>query len=297
MFSGTVPYPKRKRQPEDGFAADSTSTGPTTKQHLTIDDIHIVTGGSKERLASATALHGETFKTDPAINFMLHDWARDARIAYIPEYLHTLLGAAALNGAIFDESWMTEPPNDSTSAPACSAVWLPPGHKIDNWRTYTSLGMWQMLRKVGVSGIMRALGDFQSFANKAKKKGLSKPDGSGQLVPFYYLFFISTAVAARGLGMASKVVGRFQDELRKEGKNFPIWLEATTEKSMQLYARLGFEHVDSWILGRRQVDMDGEQRKGGEGVTIWGMVWWPQREAKNSSAGAAPTLSEALFPR
>jgi hypothetical protein len=56
----------------------------------------------------------------------------------------------------------------------------------------------------------------------------------------------------------------------------PIWLEATTEYSMKLYVRAGFEVVDEIILGRGQVGADGLLKKDGEGVKIWGMVWWPQ---------------------
>lgn len=296
MASSKVQYGERSGQLGDGpvaEAARSANDRQTTKRHLTTDEVHIRSGGGKERLVPAVALHGETFKTDPAITFLLHDFTRDARIAYIPEYIGTLLSAAAKNGAIFDEAWISEVPDDSSTPPACSAVWLPPGRKIDNWRTYVSPGMWQMFRKVGVSGIMRALGEFQSCANKAKKKALSRADGSGQLVPFHYLFFISTAVAARGMGLASKVIARLQEEIRTAGKSMPIWLEATTEKSMQVYARLGFEHVDSWVIGKGKVDRDGEPRKDGEGVRIWGMVWWPKSEAKTTSAGAGPVFSEA----
>lgn len=276
MFSGKIPYPQKEGA--QGAKAKMSEVGPLTRQRLNIDGVTIITGGGRERCRAAAALHGETFKTDPAITFLMHDWRKEDRLAYLPDYFVTLMTAAAMNDAVFDEAWISGPSEDRLAPPTCSAVWVLPGRKIDSLKSYTSSSMFHMLFKVGFTGIKRMLVDFQVHANRAKKKGLGKNDGSGQLVQAYYLFFISTASEARGQGLGGKLITRFQDEVRNEGKGTPIWLEATTEGSMRLYERCGFEHVTDWRLGEGIVDKDGEATKGGEGVKLWAMVWWPDKK-------------------
>ena len=57
--------------------------------------------------------------------------------------------------------------------------------------------------------------------------------------------------------------------------NVALWLEATTASSMRIYEKLGFEIVDEMVLGKGKANQDGNPCKGGDGVKIWGMVWWP----------------------
>lgn len=298
MFSPTgVPYPKR-RQPQHLAKQDENSddykspvgeyklppqpSGPakSTSQRISENNVHFELNRGKSRLPAAVALHGEIFKTDPVINYLLHDLSTEARRNYIPDWMGTLLNAASLNGAVFDEAWVSQPPNDSSTPPFCSAVWMPPGRKVESLRTYVSPGMFRMLRKAGLSGIRRMLGDFQSCANKAKRKGLGRADGS--LTPCWYLFFVGTVVEARGQKLASQLIQKAQGEIRMEGTATPIWLEATTENSMRLYERLEFEHVESWVLGKGEVDATGEAEKGGEGVRVWAMIWHPEQDKRIS---------------
>ena len=69
------------------------------------------------------------------------------------------------------------------------------------------------------------LWDYTRQSDACKAKGLRDEDGK-PIKQYHYLFFIATDPAARGQGIASKVVARFQDQAANEG--LPIWLEATT---------------------------------------------------------------------
>ena len=64
------------------------------------------------------------------------------REAYLPAYFRTLLKAAALNDAAFDEvaDWK------------CCSVMMPPGKRVDNTWTLIPAGFFPALWKLGVSG-------------------------------------------------------------------------------------------------------------------------------------------------
>ena len=109
------------------------------------------------------------------------------------------------------------------------------------------------------------LAEFTPLADAAKAKGLN---GRKE---YFYVFFLGTHPDARGQGLGSAIMREYQARAAKGG--VPLWLEATTAYSMRLYERLGFKIVDEMVLGKGKVDADGFECKGGEGVTIWGMIW------------------------
>lgn len=104
---------------------------------------------------------------------------------------------------------------------------------------------------------------------------------------FYYVFFVATRSDSRGQGLCSALV-RYCQNLA-ETEKCPIWLEATTAKSRDVYKKEGFEITEELVLGKGKVDADGKLKKGGEGVTIWGMIWRP----KTASAVVQSTNGEA----
>lgn len=59
-------------------------------------------------------------------------------------------------------------------------------------------------------------------------------------------------------------------------EHVPIWLEATTPSSRNLYLSLGFEEVEVIVLGKGKVAADASIQPGGPGIPLWGMVWWPE---------------------
>ena len=109
--------------------------------------------------------------------------------------------------------------------------------------------------------------EFPGQSKAAKKKGLQ---GHKR---FHYLFFIGTAADQRGRGLSSALIRRYQDIAEKE--RLPVWLESTTRHSMRVYENCGFEVVEEMKFGRGTTDEHGEAKKGGDGISIWAMVWWP----------------------
>lgn len=110
--------------------------------------------------------------------------------------------------------------------------------------------------------------EWEPMSNASKAKGLA---GESR---YYYVFFVATKESARGKGFCSAIMRDYQAIASREG--VPIWLEATTVKSMRIYQKLGWEVVDELVLGKGKVNADGLPLKGGEGVPVWGMVWWPK---------------------
>jgi hypothetical protein len=92
---------------------------------------------------------------------------------------------------------------------------------------------------------------------------------------YYYVFCAGTLPDAQGNGLCSALMRGFQDIASRE--QLPIWLEATTEKSMKLYQNLGWELADETLLGKGKANADGVKCKDGEGVKIWGMIWRPSK--------------------
>lgn len=85
---------------------------------------------------------------------------------------------------------------------------------------------------------------------------------------------MGTAVDRVRQGLGSSLLAHTQGRARRDGR--PVWLEATTEYSRDLYLKRGFEHVGDVTLVKGDVSPDGVAKKGGEGVTIWAMFWRPQ---------------------
>ena len=131
--------------------------------------------------------------------------------------------------------------------------------------------------------VKRMTVDYQRQADACKRKHLV--DSSGKpLRRYHYLFFIATDFPARGKGLASQVVAKYQSQAAIDG--LPIWLEASSEHSRNIYARLGFKVLQTLCFGKGTHGTDGLYQRGGPGVTIWAMCWWPpSKEAGNLDSG------------
>ena len=119
------------------------------------------------------------------------------------------------------------------------------------------------------------LADFKSQSNACKRRFLRDADGN-PVKRYHYLFFLATDPKARGKGLASEVVARFQQKATADG--LPIWLEATTKHSRDVYKRLGFEELHEMKLGKGTHAASGVVEKGGAGVSTFAMIWWPPTE-------------------
>jgi GNAT superfamily N-acetyltransferase len=65
--------------------------------------------------------------------------------------------------------------------------------------------------------------------------------------PHYYIPYVGVAPHAQGEGLGTALVARTVARCDKEG--FPAYLEATSERSAELYSRLGFEHLRHFTVG------------------------------------------------
>ncbi|PIA90920.1 putative N-acetyltransferase [Cercospora beticola] len=231
--------------------------------------IKITTAGKEYKPKTADLL-AVIFRDDPVIRFMLCSLTQQQRDAYIKEWFQTVLQAAAVNDAIFQEA-------DNWSS---VAVWMKPGKKVVSFVTFIQPAFIQTLFKLGFGGLKRMLVDFSSATDAIKARQL-KARG---IKRFYYLFFIGTVDEQQGRGLAKIVVKRWQEKCLQEG-GVPIWLEATTPKSRDVYLKCGFEVVEELVMGAGTHDARGEFAEGGEGVRLWAMLWNPNSK-ESSSANA-----------
>jgi hypothetical protein len=124
----------------------------------------------------------------------------------------------------------------------------------------------------------RMLLEFEPLTARARSLALHSHE------KYFYVFFVGTRLDCRGRGLASALIRHHQAQATEA--NMPIWLEATTAKSRDIYARLGFEVVEEIVLGKGKVGSDGLVVKGkgkegdlaeeAVGVSVWGMVWRPE---------------------
>lgn len=92
--------------------------------------------------------------------------------------------------------------------------------------------------------------------------------------PFYYVLFIATRSDARGEGLCSAILENIKAMAGAESR--PIWLEATTAHSRDIYVKAGFRVVEEVKLGVGSVDEDGNRQSKGTGVSVWAMIWEPK---------------------
>lgn len=96
---------------------------------------------------------------------------------------------------------------------------------------------------------------------------------------YWYGIFICTNAMDRQKGLASSLVSYALDLARKDGR--PVWIEAPSFKTAQLYQGLGFEHAGQVVVGKGAVGTDGLAKEGGEGITAWGMIYRPRQNGWN----------------
>ncbi|TKA73891.1 hypothetical protein B0A55_03797 [Friedmanniomyces simplex] len=220
---------------------------------------HSITLGGEDRIHQASNLYQTAFQDDPVITYMLCNLSTPARHNYLYSYFTSLMTASALNGGIIEQA-------DDWSS--CSVL-IPPGKRVDNPWTLVPAGILGALFKLGIAGCRRMLFEYEPLTDAARRKAL------GGQKEFYYVFFVATRAEARGRGLSSALLKSAQRRAAEE--QVPVWLEATTEYSWKLYQKLGFETIDTIVLGRGYAGPDGSQQKGGEGVPVRGMIWWPSK--------------------
>lgn len=115
----------------------------------------------------------------------------------------------------------------------------------------------------------RALFEYAPATERMMKQVFAKEE----MKKHWYVFIMGTSVDRRRQGLASALIVGMQDRARVDGR--PLWLEATTESSLALYLKHGFQNHGEIILGKEKVGRDGLPKKNGEGIVIWSMSWRP----------------------
>jgi hypothetical protein len=72
------------------------------------------------------------------------------------------------------------------------------------------------------------------------------------------------------IGVIRALIEPYIARAREEG--VPIWLEAASDHSKQVYEHLGFKHVSTLRMGEGKASPEGELQDGGEGIPIYAMI-------------------------
>ncbi|KXX74865.1 putative increased recombination centers protein 11 [Madurella mycetomatis] len=213
-----------------------------------------ITCKGKEYLDRTAKVLTEAFVGDPVFTWLLQDYSLTEQEPVLYKFIHALLTAGALNNAMFAEI-------DNFG---CCCVLMPPGKRVDNPWTMIPAGIIPALFSIGFGGFR-----YSNVTHDMHAKVFTKAEQKKH----WYLFIMGTSLSRRRQGLASELLVYAQNQARNDGR--PIWLEATTGVSRDLYLKHGFTTVSEVILGKGKVGSDGLPRKGGEGVTIWLMFWRP----------------------
>ncbi|KAI0594690.1 hypothetical protein F4775DRAFT_572654 [Biscogniauxia sp. FL1348] len=219
-----------------------------------------VTSGGKERIDRTVDVMAPAFEFDPIFRFELQNFSLADQKQILPKLFRSFFFACAINDGMLLEAG---------NFGSC-AILMPPGKTNDNFLTVLRAGLIPSLFTVGAAACKRIVLDYPGANKTAMSKALTKAEQKAH----WYIFIIATAVDRRREGLASALLMYMQDKARSDG--LPLWIEATTVESRDLYAKHGFQTVTEVNLGKGQVGPDGLVKKGGEGVTVWPMVWRPE---------------------
>ncbi|GAB1317468.1 hypothetical protein MFIFM68171_07678 [Madurella fahalii] len=218
-----------------------------------------ITCKGKEYLDRTAKVLTEAFTGDPVFTWLLHDYSLAEQEPMLYKLLRAFLTAGTLNNAMFIEV------DDFGSC----CILMPPGKRVDNPWTMIPAGLIPALFTIGFRGFKRAIFQYSNVTHDMHSKVFTKDEQKKH----WYLFIMGTALNRRRQGLASELLVYTQNQARSDGR--PIWLEATTAVSRDMYLKHGFTTVSEVVLGKGKVGPDGLPKKGGEGVTIWLMFWRP----------------------
>ena len=227
-----------------------------------------------------TTLLAKQFLTDPLFNYMFGTcsvpWYDRSPATYHLIRLQ-LLAASYKSRAIFYSGASSPKPLAPSQAelnPQCCAVIMPPGEDtmalgLLGWASMLTHGVHKLVRLAGFSGWNTFVTEYVEPVARLKAT-VFRPDET-----YFYVFYIATDARHRGKGLAQAVIGELQVRAQKEMR--PVWLEASSPASRRVYAKCGFEDVgEEMRLGVGEVDEFGDKvGKGGVGVPLFPMVWWP----------------------
>lgn len=75
------------------------------------------------------------------------------------------------------------------------------------------------------------------------------------------------------LGAVSALLKTYINKAREEG--VPAWVEASGLHSRAIYEHVGFRFVEEVKIGAGEANKDGYRAEGGEGVSLYAMIFEP----------------------
>ncbi|KAI1180225.1 hypothetical protein F4777DRAFT_531381 [Nemania sp. FL0916] len=218
-----------------------------------------ITSGGKDYVERTIGTLTPAFKDDPLYAWLIHQFPVSEHPAVLVKLFHAFFAQGTLNNGIFVEV------NDFS----CCGLLMPPGTSVENPWTLLQAGLVPALFSIGPGTFKRAIMDYGHRVDPLKHKTFTEQERKSH----WYVFIMGTAIDKRRQGLASALIEDLVNRARNDQR--PIWLEATTRESLQLYTRHGFKTVGEVVLGKGSVDINGRANKGGSGVTIWSMYWRP----------------------
>ncbi|KAI0479349.1 hypothetical protein GGR56DRAFT_373900 [Xylariaceae sp. FL0804] len=217
------------------------------------------TTGGEERIEPVVQVLAPAFQDDPVYAWLLLDVPGPERPSARAKLLRAFFTQGSLNDGAFIE----------VGDFGCCGLLMPPGSSVENTWTLLRAGLFSALWNVGLGPFKRGLLEYAPATEPSIKKTFTKEEQKRH----WYVFIMGTAVDRRRQGLAGWLIAHMQARARGDGR--PLWLEATTQYSRDLYAKHGFTTVDEVLLGKGKVDAAGLAKKGGEGFKIWSMYWRP----------------------
>ncbi|KAH8768294.1 hypothetical protein F5883DRAFT_70332 [Diaporthe sp. PMI_573] len=218
-----------------------------------------VTTGGKERVERTIQILTPAFIGDPVFTWLLHTTDSKKHGAVLPKLFRGFFTQCALNGSIFLE----------VDDYGCCGVLMPPGATVQNPWTMLQAGLIPALWNPGAGVFMRAILEYGPAAEHMKERILTKQERKKH----WYVFIMGTSIDRRRQGLGGALLENMKERARADER--PLWLEATTELSLALYLKHGFQNHGEVILGKGKVGRDGLPKKDGEGIVIWSMSWRP----------------------
>ncbi|KAH6648685.1 hypothetical protein BKA67DRAFT_648684 [Truncatella angustata] len=229
---------------------------------MTQDSRTEITKGGKDRVNQCSELMAAAFLDDPIYNWFLYTTPDHKYQAHLLAMIHAVVKVTTIA-----HGYITEAGGWGSSAAFC-----PPGYSPDGVVTILQARLIPTVIKLGFSPCKRILVELSSAVERTKAKCLTREE---KKKGFWYVAIMGTSPQRRRQGLAGKLIQDMQS--RAEGDGCPIWLESTTPESKRLYSKHGFKAVEGINLGKGNVDVNGRAKAGGEGITIWGMLWRPRR--------------------
>ncbi|TFY70252.1 hypothetical protein EVG20_g2761 [Dentipellis fragilis] len=155
---------------------------------------------------------------------------------------------------------------------AAVCIWSPEGKHLDTSHPFTLLrnGFLGILTGWGITGLKRIALEYSNSCDKAWKEIRKSEDFKADATNGeWYVQMVCTAPEHQGKGYLSLIMR----EMFEYAPNQVLTLDASTPKSRDRYAHLGFELKRPWGIGKGKADSRGFKAKGdAPGMEFYAMV-------------------------